>query len=77
MIFKPFCRDDTGCAAYVFGCGGCGVGAAVDSQERDVEACAEFARLKGVRITHVIDAHVPADPPTRSALLPRSGSSLP
>jgi hypothetical protein len=30
MIFKPFYRDDTGCAAYVFGCGGRGVGAVVD-----------------------------------------------
>lgn len=61
MIFKPFYRDDTGCAAYVFGCGGVGVGAAVDPQERDVEAYAEFASAKGLRITHVIDTHVHAD----------------
>jgi glyoxylase-like metal-dependent hydrolase (beta-lactamase superfamily II) len=61
MIFKPFYRDDTGCAAYVFGCGGRGVGAVVDPQERDVDAYADYARAKGLRITHVIDTHVHAD----------------
>ena len=30
MIFKPFYRDETGCAAYVFGCGTTGKGAVVD-----------------------------------------------
>jgi glyoxylase-like metal-dependent hydrolase (beta-lactamase superfamily II) len=61
MIFKPFYRDDSGCAAYVFGCGGQGVGAAVDPQEREAAAYAEFARSKGVRLTHVIDTHIHAD----------------
>ena len=61
MIFKPFYRDDTGCAAYVFGCGGCGVGAVVDPQEHDADVYAEFAGTKGLRITHVIDTHVHAD----------------
>jgi hydroxyacylglutathione hydrolase len=61
MIFKPFYRDETGCAAYVFGCGGCGLGAAVDPLERDVETYVEFARAKGLRLTHVIDTHVHAD----------------
>jgi hydroxyacylglutathione hydrolase len=61
MIFKPFYRDETGCAAYVFGCGSCGLGAAVDPQEREVDAYAEFARAKGLRLTHVIDTHVHAD----------------
>lgn len=56
MIFKPFYRDETGCAAYVFGCGGRGLGAVVDPQERDVDAYADYARAKGLRITHVIDA---------------------
>lgn len=61
MIFKPFYRDETGCAAYVFGCGSCGLGAAVDPQESEVDAYAEFARAKGLRLTHVIDTHVHAD----------------
>jgi len=60
MIFKPFYRDETGCAAYVFGCGTAGKGAVVDPQERDVEAYAEFAGAKGLRITRVIDTHIHA-----------------
>jgi len=61
MIFKPFYRDETGCAAYVFACGTVGKGAVVDPQERDVEAYVAFARAKGLRISHVIDTHVHAD----------------
>lgn len=30
MIFRPFYRFDTGCAAYVFGCGGQGICCVVD-----------------------------------------------
>lgn len=61
MIFKPFHYFDTGCAAYVFGCGSLGKCAVVDPQERDVDAYAAFADAKGMRITHVIDTHVHAD----------------
>ncbi len=61
MIFRPFYYFDTGCAAYVFGCGGLGIGAVVDPQERDVAAYLDFAQGKGLRITHVIDTHVHAD----------------
>jgi hydroxyacylglutathione hydrolase len=61
MIFKPFYRFDTGCAAYVLGCGGEGVGAVVDPQERDVEAYLEFAAAKGLAIRHVVETHVHAD----------------
>lgn len=61
MIFRPFYYFDTGCAAYVFGCGGLGIGAVVDPQERDVDVYLAFARDKGLRITHVIDTHVHAD----------------
>jgi glyoxylase-like metal-dependent hydrolase (beta-lactamase superfamily II) len=61
MIFKPFHYFDTGCAAYVFGCGTLGKCAVVDPQERDVDAYAAFAEAKGMRITHVIDTHVHAD----------------
>ncbi len=38
MIFKPFHYFETGCAAYVFGCGSLGKCAIVDPQEQDVEA---------------------------------------
>lgn len=61
MIFRPFYRFETGCAAYVFGCGGQGLACAVDPQEADVDGYVEFATAKGMRITHVFDTHVHAD----------------
>jgi hydroxyacylglutathione hydrolase len=61
VIFRPFYYFDTGCAAYVFGCGTLGKCAVVDPQERDVDAYVAFGSSKGMRITHVIDTHVHAD----------------
>jgi hydroxyacylglutathione hydrolase len=61
MIFKPYYYDATGCAAYLFGCGGKGFCAVVDPHEEDVEAYASFAAQKGMRVTHVIETHVQAD----------------
>lgn len=61
MIFRPYYDFDTGCAAYLFGCGGLGKCAVVDAHEEDVDAYAAFAASKGMRITHVIDTHVHAD----------------
>lgn len=61
MIFRPFHRFETGCAAYVFGCGGQGIACVVDPQESDVDAYIDFATSKGMRITHVFDTHVHAD----------------
>jgi hydroxyacylglutathione hydrolase len=61
VIFKPYYYFETGCAAYVVGCGGLGKCAIVDAHERDVDAYVEFAASKGMRITHVIDTHVHAD----------------
>jgi hydroxyacylglutathione hydrolase len=61
VIFRPYYYFETGCAAYLFGCGGLGKCAVVDAHERDVDAYAEFATSKGMRITHVIDTHVHAD----------------
>jgi glyoxylase-like metal-dependent hydrolase (beta-lactamase superfamily II) len=61
MIFRPFHYFDTGCAAYVFGCGGAGKGAVVDPQERDIESYVDFARSKGLAIEWVIDTHIHAD----------------
>jgi glyoxylase-like metal-dependent hydrolase (beta-lactamase superfamily II) len=61
MFFRPFYRFETGCAAYVFGCGGKGLACVVDPHEADVDAYVEFAASKGMKITHVFDTHVHAD----------------
>lgn len=61
MIFKPYYYFETGCAAYLFGCGGLGKCAVVDAHEEDVDAYIAFAASKAMRITHVIDTHVHAD----------------
>jgi glyoxylase-like metal-dependent hydrolase (beta-lactamase superfamily II) len=61
MIFKPYYYFETGCAAYLFGCGTLGKCAVVDAHERDVDAYLEFGASKNMRITHVIDTHVHAD----------------
>jgi glyoxylase-like metal-dependent hydrolase (beta-lactamase superfamily II) len=61
MIFKPYYYFETGCAAYLFGCGSLGKCAVVDAHEEDVDAYIAFASSKGMRITHVIDTHVHAD----------------
>jgi hydroxyacylglutathione hydrolase len=61
MIFRPYHYHETGCAAYLFGCGGLGKCAVVDAHEEDVDAYLAFASSQGMRITHVIDTHVHAD----------------
>jgi hydroxyacylglutathione hydrolase len=61
MILRPFYYFDTGCAAYLFGCGTAGRCAVVDARADDVEAYEAFASAKGMRITHAIDTHVHAD----------------
>src|SRR5688572_6824583 len=61
MIFKPYYYFETGCAAYLFGCGSLGSCAVVDAHAHDIEAYAQFAASKGMSITHVIDTHVHAD----------------
>ena len=61
MIFKPYYYFETGCAAYLFGCGSLGKCAVVDAHEDDVDAYIELAHSKGMTITHVIDTHVHAD----------------
>jgi glyoxylase-like metal-dependent hydrolase (beta-lactamase superfamily II) len=61
MIFRPYHYFNTGCAAYLLGCGGLGKCAVVDAHEEDIDEYAAFAAAKGMRITHVIDTHVHAD----------------
>jgi glyoxylase-like metal-dependent hydrolase (beta-lactamase superfamily II) len=46
VIFRPFYRFETGCAAYVFGCGGQGICCVVDPHEADVDAYIEFADIR-------------------------------
>lgn len=64
MIFRPFYRFETGCAAYVFGCGGQGLACVVDPHDADVDAYVAFAASKAMAITHVFDTHVHADHPS-------------
>lgn len=61
MIFKPYYYFETGCAAYLLGCGGLGKCAVVDAHAHDLDAYIAFASSKKMRITHVIDTHVHAD----------------
>jgi hydroxyacylglutathione hydrolase len=61
MILRPYFYFDTGCAAYLFGCGGLGKCVVVDAHLHDVDAYQAFARSKAMQITHVIDTHVHAD----------------
>jgi hydroxyacylglutathione hydrolase len=69
MIFRPFYRFETGCAAYVFGCGGHGVGCVVDPHEADVDEYIRFATAKGTRIAYVFETHVHADHRTGGRVL--------
>ena len=75
MIFKPYYYFDTGCAAYLFGCGGLGVCAVVDAHEEDVDAYLAFAASKSMRITHVIDTHIHADHRSGGAELARKAGA--
>jgi glyoxylase-like metal-dependent hydrolase (beta-lactamase superfamily II) len=61
MIFRPYYYFETGCAAYLFGCGSLGKCAVIDAHEHDIDAYTDFAAAKEMRITHVIDTHVHAD----------------
>lgn len=69
MIFKPFYYFETGCAAYLFGCGSVGKCAVVDAHEHDIATYIEFAASKNMQITHVIDTHVHADHHSGGAVL--------
>lgn len=76
MIFRPFYRFETGCAAYVFGCGGQGLACVVDPHDADVDAYLAFAAQKAMAITHVFDTHVHADHPSGARrLAERTGAA--
>lgn len=42
-MFKPFYAFESGCAAYLLGCGSLGLCAVVDAREPSVDAYAAFA----------------------------------
>jgi hydroxyacylglutathione hydrolase len=71
VIFKPYYYFETGCAAYLLGCGGLGKCAVVDAHAHDIEAYIGFAASKQMEITHVIDTHVHADHHSGGAELAR------
>ena len=76
MIFRPYYHFETGCASYLFGCGGMGKCAVVDPLEQDVEDYLTFAAAKGMKITHVIETHLHADHRSGGRLLAeRAGAS--
>lgn len=75
MIFKPYYYFETGCAAYLFGCGGEGKCAVVDAHEEDVDSYIDFAASKGMRITHVIDTHIHADHRSGGAALAKKSGA--
>jgi glyoxylase-like metal-dependent hydrolase (beta-lactamase superfamily II) len=75
MIFKPYYYFKTGCAAYLFGCGGLGKCAVVDAHEEGIDDYLAFAESKGMRITHVIDTHVHADHRSGGAVLAASAGA--
>jgi hydroxyacylglutathione hydrolase len=76
LIFKPYYSFDTGCAAYLFGCGGVGKCAVVDPQEKDVDTYVSFAASKSMQITHVIDTHIHADHRSGGAALANKAGAL-
>lgn len=61
MIFKPYLSYATGCASYLFGCGGLGKCAVVDPLDELVDHYVAFAASKAMAITHVFETHVHAD----------------
>ncbi len=75
MIFKPYYYFNTGCAAYLFGCGSLGKCAVVDAHEDDVDEYLAFAASKEMRITHVIDTHVHADHRSAGPILARTAGA--
>ncbi len=77
MIFRPYHDFARGCAAYVFGCGGEGLGMVVDPRLEEVDLYLDFAASKGLRLTHVVDTHIHADHRSGARLLAeRSGATL-
>jgi hydroxyacylglutathione hydrolase len=61
MIFRPFLREETACASYLFGCTTKGLLGVVDPHVELVERYVETAERAGSPIVAVFETHVQAD----------------
>lgn len=60
MYLEQFFIEGLGCASYLVGCEGAGVGAVIDP-DRDVQKYLDAAQAHGLQITHIIETHLHAD----------------
>ncbi len=60
MLFRQVIHEDLGCASYLVGDVGAGVGAVIDPQW-EIEPYLRLSRLHGLRIEHVLETHTHAD----------------
>lgn len=60
MIFKQFQHEEGACLSYVLGCTAKKVCAVVEPQ-LNIEPYIEFAKAKGMEITHIFETHAQAD----------------
>jgi hydroxyacylglutathione hydrolase len=61
MILRPFLREETACASYLFGCLSCSQLAVVDPHLELVDRYLEAADRAGAPIAAVFETHVQAD----------------
>jgi hydroxyacylglutathione hydrolase len=60
MLFRQIVHDDLGCASYLVGDDGAGVGAVVDPR-LDIDEYLRLARYAGVQLEHILETHNHAD----------------
>jgi len=60
MIFRQLQHEEGACLSYILGCTTNAVCAVIEPQ-LDIEPYLEFARAKGMRITHIFETHAQAD----------------
>jgi len=60
MIFKQFQHEEGACLSYILGCTAKRVCAVLEPQ-LDIEQYLEYAKAKGMEITHIFETHAQAD----------------
>lgn len=76
MLLRPFLKDETACASYLFGCTGAGTLAVVDPHVELVDEYLAAAERTGSRIVAVLETHVQADHVSGlPALVERTGAT--
>jgi hydroxyacylglutathione hydrolase len=60
MLFRQIVHDDLGCASYLIGDEGAGVGAVVDPR-LDIDEYLRLSRYMGVSVEHILETHNHAD----------------